>query len=343
MDFNKLEVISLLAIQTLKGVGYWSLLKFKKEGNNFQDLFKGKSENAIDHFKLNPDEINKEYLNTLWSKGLNLAKEYSNKGIYVLVKEDEKFPHRLKTIEDPPEWLFIEGSIECLNRDCVAIVGSRDCSKHGLFQTRLVTALLAEFKCATVSGLAKGIDQEAHIASIEYGIPTIAVLGTGIDRNFPAGSENLRKDIVKNHGAIITEYLPNQSYSSENFVRRNRLQAGLSKILIPTQWRIKSGTAHTVRYSMKNKANILMPVTFDYEFKTPECVEIEKYEHGTVQLLPFHSSETLNKLRKIMLENSSWFIEKQLEQPSLLPEETNEKEKAEESSQLDIFNWNNTK
>lgn len=340
MEYNKLEAISLLAIQTLKGVGYWSLFNFKKEGNSFQDIFKGDLEKAAMHFKIDPEYLTESSLKNLWMTGLSLAKEYSKKGIVILFKNDPSFPKRLKEIQDPPEWLFIEGSIQTINKKCAAIVGSRECDKHGLFLTRIVVALLSEYQCATVSGLAKGIDQEAHSASIEYGVPTIAVLGTGIEKNYPAGSEYLRNKIIENDGAIITEYLPNQSYSKENFVRRNRIQAALSELLIPTQWRIKSGTSHTVKYSKSYNRTILMPIAFDHEIKNRESSHIKDYDQGHVFLLPYDSKKTLGLFKSIFIENKSWFIEKEIDtQEKLFEIEKNEEPKTKkENIQLDIFN-----
>ena len=73
----------------------------------------------------------------------------------------------------------------------------------------------------------------------------------------PAGSEKLRQEICENGGAIVSEYLPNQSYSAENFVHRNRLQAGLSNVIIPVEWKEKGGTSHTVKFAHKAQKRIV--------------------------------------------------------------------------------------
>jgi predicted Rossmann fold nucleotide-binding protein DprA/Smf involved in DNA uptake len=75
--------------------------------------------------------------------------------------------------------------------------------------------------------------------------------------NYPAGSEELRNKIYKKGGAIVSEYLPHQSYSAENFVRRNRIQAGLSRVVIPIEWKPKGGTAHTVRFAKEANKKII--------------------------------------------------------------------------------------
>ena len=87
-------------------------------------------------------------------------------------------------------------------------------------------------------------------------IPTIAVLGNGLDENYPANSQKLRQDIIKSGGTIITEYFPNMKPNKESFVNRNRIQAALASVVIPIQWKQKSGTAHTIRFAYEMKKKI---------------------------------------------------------------------------------------
>jgi DNA protecting protein DprA len=145
--------------------------------------------------------------------------------------------------------LFVQGSIERLSQPSITIVGTRKPSADGLFLSRYVGACLGEWGAPTVSGLAAGIDQLAHEHSLRAGVPTIAVLGTGMLEDYPKGSGRLRGHILATGGSVVSEYLPNASYSAENFVQRNRLQAGLGRILIPAEWNRRSGTAHTVRFA----------------------------------------------------------------------------------------------
>lgn len=157
-------------------------------------------------------------------------------GVQIIHSGEENFPKSLRTISEPPKWLFVQGNLSLLHQASVAIVGTRNPTDDGLFLAKYVGACLPYFNSVTVSGLASGIDQLVHQKSIRFNTPTIAVLGTGIRREYPANSNGLRLKILEHGGAIVSEYLPNQSYSAENFVRRNRLQAGLAKVIIPVEW-----------------------------------------------------------------------------------------------------------
>ena len=169
-------------------------------------------------------------------------------GVYLIFRNDPRFPRSLLDLERPPHWLFVQGSLAVLSMPSVTIVGTREPSEDGLFLARYVGACLADWRTATVSGLAAGIDQLTHESSLRAKVPTIAVLGTGILDNYPKDSHLLR-DRIGAGGTIVSEYLPRASYSAANFVQRNRLQAALGRVLIPVEWARRSGTAHTVRFA----------------------------------------------------------------------------------------------
>ena len=266
-EYWRNEKIAFLALSTLKGVGFWTLYKIAKSGISFKDVLRepeGKFiEKIYDLGDESPDIV--EQQDSLWQKGLSLARSLLADNVRLIFREESGFPHKLKSIPDAPYWIFVQGDVDSLFCKSVAIVGTRQPSDDGVFLSKLVLAALVKFKCVTVSGLAMGVDQLAHLGSIRYGLRTIAVLGTGILGNYPKGSEGLRKKILDGGGCVISEYLPHQSYSAENFIRRNRLQAALCDLLIPVEWSVKSGTAHTVRFAAKyEKAilNLYLPFTY---------------------------------------------------------------------------------
>jgi len=265
------EKIAFLALSSIEGLGFWNLHKIALSGKGFNSCLREPDEELMK--KIADDFLRKTgnsdialAQESLWSLGIELAHQLKKNGTTLIFKNEDGFPLKLKATKDSPEWLFIQGNPRCLYEYAIAIVGTREPSDDGVLLTKMLVAGLNDFKLSTISGLATGIDQTAHLESIRYDIPTIAVLGTGVFLDYPKGSEKVRQKIIDNGGCIITEYLPHQKSSAENFVRRNRIQAALCDTLIPVEWKIKSGTAHTVGFAKKYNrkiANIHLPKTYE--------------------------------------------------------------------------------
>jgi DNA processing protein len=175
---------------------------------------------------------------------------YARRGIHLLTVLDPSFPQRLLDLEDRPHWLFVEGNVDLLSMsNLVAVVGTRQATPRGLKKAQILTWWLAHQGFGVVSGLAEGIDDAAHITALDCNAPTIAVLGTGIARDFPTSTVGTRHRIVAEGGAVVSEYLPNEPYSKSHFVRRNRIQAALSYATVPVEAGTSGGTAHTYRFA----------------------------------------------------------------------------------------------
>jgi DNA processing protein len=263
------EAVSFMALASVKGIGFWTLHKIAKSGISFKSVLKAASRDKFEKLLSINAQVDQDawesYQQDLWDVGLDKTRELAKKGVNLFFNGQQGFPTKLSTIADAPYWIFIQGQPQNLFNNAVAIVGSRKVTDDGIFLTKLLVSALAYKDIVTVSGLASGIDQIAHVESIRYGIPTIAVLGTGINNDYPRGSEALRSEILKSGGTVISEYLPDQTYSAQTFVRRNRLQAALADTLVPTEWAIKSGTAHTVEFAHsygKNISNVYLPGTY---------------------------------------------------------------------------------
>ena len=173
-----------------------------------------------------------------------------SRGISILLDTDGHFPERLKVLPSAPRWLFVQGAIDHLHRlSSVAVVGTREASHIGVCLSRAVSEHLVEWGYVIVSGLADGIDAAAHQMAVDLAGDTVAVLGTGIDIEFPAENTRLRARILEAGGTLVTEYFPSATYSRQSFVQRNRIQAGLASVVIPVESKARSGTAHTVRFA----------------------------------------------------------------------------------------------
>lgn len=270
--FWRNERVAFLALTTVSGIGFWSLHKIAQANYGFKETLRTPEAVGLEKSLAAAGYDGESGQESLWTEGIALARTLTGLGIRLVFKGEAEFPEKLRVIPDAPEWVFIQGLPGNLSKPSVAVVGTRKPSDDGLFLTKYVLGVLAGIGCVTVSGLALGIDQEAHKSSIRYSLPTVAVLGTGILQNYPKGSNELREEILKTGGSIVSEYLPNQSYSAENFVRRNRIQAALCDVLIPTEWSIKSGTAHTVKYASKYEKRIINVFLPDTQSSRPEIL-----------------------------------------------------------------------
>jgi DNA protecting protein DprA len=186
----------------------------------------------------------------LIAKGERERDRLGRRGYVLIGSHDPAFPQRLRDMSDPPLWLFIEGNPAALSAPpLVAIVGTRKASKQGIETTRHLARLVLEEGLGIVSGLAEGIDRQAHDVAARHNARQVAILGTGIEARFPASNNELRQSIVETGGVVITEYLPDERYGKANFVQRNRLQAALASAVCPVEATFQSGTAHTVRFA----------------------------------------------------------------------------------------------
>jgi len=161
---------------------------------------------------------------------------------------DAEYPPLLKEIYDPPLVLFYEGNVEILQRDCFAVVGTRTPSQYGISQTRAIAAGLTQRGFCIVSGMARGIDSEAHKAALAAEGTTIAVLGCGIDVVYPKENSKLKKQIAEK-GLVISEFPMNASPEGQNFPRRNRIISGLSVGTLVAEAGPKSGALITAAYA----------------------------------------------------------------------------------------------
>jgi len=152
-----------------------------------------------------------------------------NLGADLLILDDGTYPALLREIYDPPIVLYVKGAwSDCLERPCIAIVGSRKSSTYGQNAALMLSRDLAQRGVTIISGFARGIDAAAHRGALEAGGRTVAVLGTGIDRCYPRDHAKLATDILNRGGAIVTQFPLGTPPVSENFPYRNRIISGLS-------------------------------------------------------------------------------------------------------------------
>lgn len=164
----------------------------------------------------------------------------------VLTLADPAYPPLLLQTADPPLLLYVRGDASRLVQRAVAVVGSRHATPQGLANARAFGAALSEQGLVVVSGLAQGIDAAAHEGALSGAAGTVAVVGTGPDRVYPARHGSLA-DRIAAHGALISEFAPGTPPLPENFPQRNRLIAGLSLGTLVVEAALQSGSLITAR------------------------------------------------------------------------------------------------
>jgi DNA processing protein len=168
-----------------------------------------------------------------------------------LARGEAEYPCLLSSIYDPPSRLFTRGARpDVLARPCVAIVGARDCSAYGSSVTQTLARELAAAGVVVVSGLARGIDAAAHRGALSADGATIAVLGCGIDRDYPAANAGLAQRIAET-GLVVSEYPPGTEPAPWRFPARNRIVAGLALATIVVEARERSGALITADFALE--------------------------------------------------------------------------------------------
>lgn len=164
--------------------------------------------------------------------------------IEVLFYTDDKYPNRLRDCVDAPILLYFKGNADLNHSKIVSIVGTRNATPYGISLCRALIQNLLAYDVLIVSGLAYGIDVTAHQESLNQQIPTVAVLGHGLDRLYPLAHKDIARKMVLN-GGLLTEFLPGTLPDKENFPKRNRIIAGLSDVTVVVEAAMKGGALIT--------------------------------------------------------------------------------------------------
>ena len=195
-------------------------------------------------------------------------------GVNVVTCSDEDYPESLACLPDRPPVLFIAGKLQPRDNSAIAVVGTRRATAYGRSVAAKFSEYFAQRGLTVVSGLARGIDTDAHEAALAAGGRTIAVLGGGINRLYPPENKKLAKRIIEN-GAVISEFPMEYEPTRETFPRRNRVVSGLSIATLVVEADLKSGALITARIAAEQGKDV---------FAVPGPV-FSKYSNGTHQLL----------------------------------------------------------
>src|SRR3990167_7080565 len=192
--------------------------------------------------------------------------EIQDKGIKMLTLFDEEYPKLLKQIYDPPIILYYKGEFLPADDREIGVVGTRKITGYGKLVTEKFTTELVNFGFTIVSGLARGVDSVAHLAAINAGGRTIAVLGSGLNNIYPPENIGLVNKIIAGQGVVLSELPPDKASMPGNFPARNRIISGLSLATLVTEAATDSGSLITARLAIEQGRDVFAipgPITSD--------------------------------------------------------------------------------
>lgn len=178
--------------------------------------------------------------------------------VTTITLQDEAYPALLKEIHEPPPRLFVRGNVAVLQQRGIAIVGTRRCSSYGRTLSRSFARELGEAGAIIISGLALGVDAAAHEGALEAKAPTVAVLGSGVGNSsiYPQRNVSLARRIIDAGGAVLSEYEDETPTYPSNFLQRNRIIAGLARVVVVTEAPARSGALSTARHAMEEGRDV---------------------------------------------------------------------------------------
>lgn len=256
-----MEAISILALQKMPGVGATTIEKVLSlpdiiEPSTPSDLIGILKEAKAKFGRISVPDIQAATIG--WNQAHEIWELSSQHNIQIISKNSSDYPKFLLQISDPPALLHIKGNIGALNKDCIAIVGTRNPTIFGLSQAKKFGESFAKEGYMVVSGLAKGIDSAAHKGALKSNGLTVAVLAHGLDTVYPSENKPLAENIIENNGALVSEYPWGTKSNRSSFVSRNRIQSGLSLAVLVVETNIKGGTMHTVRFCEKQNRSLIV-------------------------------------------------------------------------------------
>lgn len=284
-----------LGLLFLKGVGP---IKARKLLNTLPDislLYSGQFASLSRLTGISPKvlrEMNRSEALACAESHLSNIHQYHDFDLFI---QDAAYPRRLKQCEDAPLFLFQKGQFDLNAGHFVSIVGTRTPTSYGLEVTEEIIRSFQGRNITVISGLAYGIDIHVHRLCLKYGVPTVAVLGHGLDIIYPYAHKGVVHQMLDSAGAVLSEFLPKTEPDRENFPKRNRIVAGMSDAVIVIESKKKGGSMITANLGLDyNKEVFAVPGAISWPFSEGCNVLI-----STCRAQPFLSVEAF-------LETMNW-------------------------------------
>mgnify|MGYP002346176911 CR=1 FL=1 len=240
-----------------KGFGYRSIANIRKVFGTLEKAFNSnrladwrntglKTTEIVGWFEFKKQFRFQPYFDEMQKKGINFI-DFWSKG----------YPEKLKNIYSPPVVLYWRGDLDILDKNYVAVVGTRNHSEYGTRVTKYLVEKMVANGLGIVSGLALGIDAIAHKSCLDAGGLTMAVLGGGLDRITPQTNERIGERIIESGGVILSEVTVGENPAKWNFPARNRIVSALSAGVLVTEAPAKSGALITANFALEQGKSVM--------------------------------------------------------------------------------------
>ena len=254
----------LLALQAIPRVGSWTAVRASRAFPSPEALFAASEDELVAvlgrRFAKPFVEFDRQEWADLVARANAEVDRHIKHGIGVVAIDDDGYPPLMRIAPTHAAVLYVRGDAAALRSShAVAVVGTREPTSIGITVARRMASALAGAGFTVVSGLAKGIDAAAHEGALEAEGRTIAVMGSAIDRIYPASHRGLAAQIESSGGALISEYPMGFATTGRHFVERDRLQAAMSIGVIAVQTGVTGGTLHTIKFAREARRLLIAP------------------------------------------------------------------------------------
>lgn len=267
------EKAALCFLHAIKGVGSRTLWKIKDHFGSFEDCLQADSSRL---YALLKEEIVQAIISERRHHHLFFQLErLESEGIAMVSFEEPSYPVSLKNIYNPPMLLYFRGNIDSYMKICLAVVGSRAASNYGRTIARKLANSLAMRGISVVSGMARGIDTEAHCGALDADGMTVAILGSGLNIIYPVSNKGLFYEISEK-GAVISEFPLDTNPEPGNFPMRNRIISGISRGVVVVEAQAKSGALITADYALEQGRDVFAvpgPINRDSSMGTNNLIK----------------------------------------------------------------------
>lgn len=283
------SLMKLIALSLIGGVGNARLLYMLNRFTRADAVFSLDDSEIISELdKVRGGKIKDFSREELFEKADRIIEDSKKRGIDIITIEDERYPFNLKQLENPPVVLYSMGDINALQKNAVAIVGTREPTEDSKRFAFDLAAELAAMGIWVVSGLARGVDTGAHWGALSVSCNTAGVLGCGLDHVYPAENQRLYDKIVSKGGVLLSEFATGRAPERENFPRRNRVISGLSYAVVVVQAGKRSGALITAKNALEQGRDVYVA---PYDERNPAFFGNHRYAREGAAIV--HSAQDI--------------------------------------------------